>query len=159
MRVGQAWGSGSCNHKDICPLSEWLLTQRSCKGTGPSQHITQQDGSEQPQTLGLLHKSRDFPFLSSSTEPRGFVAVALPFLPVINLSCCLVARSCPTLCNPMELTPGVARLLCPWNLPGKNTGVSFHFLLQRIFLTLGLNPHLLVLYSLLLSHQGSPNLY
>ena len=33
-----------------------------------------------------------------------------------------------------------ARLLCPWNFPGKNTGVRCHFLLQGIFLTEGLNP-------------------
>ena len=32
---------------------------------------------------------------------------------------------------------------CPWDLPGKNTGVRCHFLLQGIFLTQGLNPHLL----------------
>ena len=36
-----------------------------------------------------------------------------------------------------------ARLLCPWDFPGKNTGVGSHFLLQRIFLTQGSNPHLL----------------
>ena len=30
-----------------------------------------------------------------------------------------------------------ARLLCPWDFPGKNTGVGSHFLLQRIFLTQG----------------------
>ena len=35
------------------------------------------------------------------------------------------------------------RLLCPWNFPGKNTGVSGHFLLQGIFPTQGLNLHLL----------------
>ena len=35
------------------------------------------------------------------------------------------------------------RLLCPQNLPGKNTGVGCHFLLQGIFLTQGLNPCLL----------------
>ena len=34
--------------------------------------------------------------------------------------------------------------LCPWNSPGKNTGVSCHFLLQGIFPTQGLNLHLLV---------------
>ena len=28
-----------------------------------------------------------------------------------------------------------ARLLCPWDFPGKNTGVGCHFLLQGIFLT------------------------
>ena len=37
------------------------------------------------------------------------------------------------------------RLLCPWDSPGKNTGVSCHFLLQRIFLTQGSNPCLLCL--------------
>ena len=36
----------------------------------------------------------------------------------------------PWLCEP-------ARLLCPWDSPGKNTGVSFHFLLQGIFLIQG----------------------
>ena len=34
------------------------------------------------------------------------------------------------------------RLLCPWNSPGKNTGVGCHFLLQGIFLIQGLNPGL-----------------
>ena len=50
------------------------------------------------------------------------------------------------------------RLLCPWNSPGKNTGVSSHFLLPRICPTQGSNPSLLhcrqILYHL--SHQGSP---
>ena len=32
-----------------------------------------------------------------------------------------------------------ARLLCPWDSPGKNIGVGCHFLLQGIFLTRGLN--------------------
>ena len=44
------------------------------------------------------------------------------------------------------------RLLCPWNFPGKNTGVGSHFLLQRIFPMQGSNPGLpncrLILYSL-----------
>ena len=37
----------------------------------------------------------------------------------------------------------LTRLLCPWNFPGKNTGVGCHSLLLRIFLTLGWNPHLM----------------
>ena len=37
----------------------------------------------------------------------------------------------------------LARLLSPWDFPGKNAGVGCHFLLQGIFLTQGLNPHLL----------------
>ena len=46
----------------------------------------------------------------------------------------------------------------PWDFPGKNPGVGFHFLLQRIFPTQGQNPHLLRWQadSLPLSYQGSP---
>ena len=39
----------------------------------------------------------------------------------------------------------IARLLCPWDSLGKNTGVDCHFLLQGIFPTQGLNLHLLCL--------------
>ena len=38
-----------------------------------------------------------------------------------------------------------ARLLCPWNFPGKNSGVGCHCLLQGIFPTQGSNLHLLCL--------------
>ena len=51
----------------------------------------------------------------------------------------LVAQSSPTLCNPMDH----ARILCPWDFPGKNTGVSCHFLLQVVFPTRVLNTHCL----------------
>ena len=49
-------------------------------------------------------------------------------------------------------------LLCPWDFPGKNTGVGCHFLLQKIFPTQGLNPGLPYCRQTLyrLSHQGSP---
>ena len=54
-----------------------------------------------------------------------------------------------------------ARLLCPGDSPGKNTGVGCYALLQGIFPTRGLNPGLLhckwILYQL--SHQGSPQYY
>ena len=35
------------------------------------------------------------------------------------------------------------RVLSPWDSPGKNTGVCCHALLQGVFPTQGLNPHLL----------------
>ena len=35
-----------------------------------------------------------------------------------------------------------ARLLCPQDFPGKNTGIDYHFLLQRIFASQGSNPRL-----------------
>ena len=40
--------------------------------------------------------------------------------------CCLVTKSCPTLLWPHGRYP--ARLLYPWDFPGKNTGVGCHFL-------------------------------
>ena len=39
------------------------------------------------------------------------------------------------------------RLLYPWDLPGKNTGVGCHFLLQGIFPTQGSNASLLQCFS------------
>ena len=53
----------------------------------------------------------------------------------------LAAQSCPTLCNPVDCSP--PRLLCPWDFPGKDTGVDCHFLLQGIFLAQGSNQGLL----------------
>ena len=51
-------------------------------------------------------------------------------------------------------------LLCPWNSPGKNTGVGIHSFLQGIFLTQGSNPGFLhcrqIFYCL--SHQGRVSL-
>ena len=51
--------------------------------------------------------------------------------------CCLVTKSCATLFWPHG--PSLARFLCPWDFPGKNTGVGWHFLLHGIFLTQGSN--------------------
>ena len=61
--------------------------------------------------------------------------------------------------QPHELYP--ARLLCPWDSTGKNTGVGCHALLQGIFLTQELNLHLLCLLywlvgSLTLIPPGKP---
>ena len=60
--------------------------------------------------------------------------------------------------GPRGLKP--ARLLCPWDFPGKNTGAGCHFLLQGVCLTQGSNPHLLHWQSdsSPRSHLGSPSL-
>ena len=73
---------------------------------------------------------------------------------------CVLSRSVETdSLRPHGLYP--ARLLCPWNFSGKNTGVGCHFLLQGIFPTWGLNPHFLhwQAVSLTLNHRGSPTEY
>ena len=46
----------------------------------------------------------------------------------MHCSCCLITQSCLILCNHHGLQP--TRLHCPWDFPGKNTGVGCHFLLQ-----------------------------
>jgi len=71
-------------------------------------------------------------------------------------SVCLVAQSCPTLCDPMDCSPPGSSV--HGDSPDKNTGVGCHALLQEIFPDQGLNPGLpqcrQTLYHL--SHQGSP---
>ena len=52
-----------------------------------------------------------------------------------------VTQLCLSLLWPHGLQP--TRLLCPLNVPGKNTEVGCHFLLQGIFLTQESNPHFL----------------
>ena len=68
----------------------------------------------------------------------------------------LVAQLCLILCDPMDCE--AQGLLCPWNSPGKNTGVGCHSLLQGIFpsqgSSLGLRHYRQILYCL--THQGSP---
>ena len=71
--------------------------------------------------------------------------------PLPDLSCHLAspATNMPVLRNsvasdslgPHGLQP--TRLLCPWDSPGKSTGVGCHVLLQGIFPTQGSNLHLL----------------
>ena len=80
-----------------------------------------------------------------------------PGKPIYRMCClCLVAQSCPTLCDPMDCSlPGSS---VHGDSLGKNTGVGCQALLQGIFLTQGLNPDIpqckWILYCL--SHQGSP---
>ena len=51
---------------------------------------------------------------------------------------CLVAQSCPTLCDPMDGSlPGSS---VHGDFPGKNTGVGCHALLQGIFSSQEIKP-------------------
>ena len=61
------------------------------------------------------------------------------YIYTVEYCCCLVSKSCLTLCDAMEPT----RLLCLWDSPGKNTGVGCCFFFQGIFLIQGPNPSLL----------------
>ena len=66
------------------------------------------------------------------------------FFPLYNALhvCCVLSRFIVSnSVQPYGLQP--TRLLCPWDSPGKNTGVGCDALLQGIFPTQGLNPCLL----------------
>ena len=68
---------------------------------------------------------------------------SLPFSDITKVETCMHAccmLSCLVMCDslwPYGLYP--TRLLCPWDSPGKNIGVGFHFLFQGIFPTQGSN--------------------
>ena len=75
---------------------------------------------------------------------------------LLKLGCAVLSHS--TVSDSLQLhEPQPTRLLCPWNSPGKNTGVGCHALLRGIFPTQALKPGLphcrWILYHL--SHQGS----
>ena len=81
---------------------------------------------------------------------------------LVHMRLCAQLLSRVQLLWPHGLEP--ASLLCPWDLPGKNTGVGCHFLFQGIFLTQGSNPSLLCPLhrqadSLPMSHLGNPLVY
>ena len=67
---------------------------------------------------------------------------ALSGLLVLKHCTCSVAKSGPTLCDPMDCS--LPDFSVHGIFPGKNTGVGCHFLLQGIFVTPGSNPQLCV---------------
>ena len=68
--------------------------------------------------------------LPSSTDPIKWVVCVGSVLSVVSDSL-----------QPYGLQ--LSRFLCPWDSPGKNIGVSCHFLLQGILPIQGLNPRLM----------------
>ena len=84
----------------------------------------------------------------SCTDISSFLILHFSFFTNLSMSCFTILALAMCLALPNSLQPHglqLARLLCPQNSPGKNSGVGCHFLLQGIFLTQGLNPHLLCL--------------
>ena len=70
--------------------------------------------------------------LTSPALPGGFFTISLTWEAQFQNAAAAAAakwlQSCPTLCDPIDGKP--TRLPCPWDSPGKNTGVDCHFLLQ-----------------------------
>ena len=100
--------------------------------------------------LSQQHFYRCFIFLmkTSALSKLGPEACCTSTLEVLA---CSVAQLCRTL-QPHGQLP--SRLHCPWDFPGKNTGVGCHALLHGIFPDQGSHLHWQA-DSLPLSHQGS----
>ena len=88
--------------------------------------------------------SCDLPYATGESEMKVF------------FSCVRVFATPRTVTCQAPLSMGFARLFCPWDLPGKNTGVGCHALLQGLS-TQGTNLGLLQCRQILyhLSHQGN----
>ena len=117
-------------------MALWI-NSRSCThenlGAVPSLHMLTSKSSS------LSEKKRTeysplFSLLGMLT--RSLLAPSLELSPGMR-ACSVVSDSL----RPHGLWP--SGLLYPWAFIGKNTGVGCHFLLQGIFPTQGLNPHLL----------------
>ena len=130
-------------------INRWILYHWSHQESqNNSWMITQLIGGRtRIQTLALYIASVTPTYDFCSRQPAWFVSTTHVGLESESE----VAQSCPTLCDPMDCSlPGSsvhgifqARvLLCPWDFPGKSTGVDCHFLLQGIFPTQGFNPGL-----------------
>ena len=69
-----------------------------------------------PTPGGLPHSEIESEYPASSVLAGGFFTTAAAAAKSL--------QSCPTLCNPIRRQP--TRLCCPWDSPGKNTGVGCH---------------------------------
>ena len=124
-------------------LAEWIQKQDPYICCLQEAHLKTRD------TYRLKVKSWKKIFHTNGDEKKAEVAILIPDkVKVMLLS--LVG---------LFVTPWttVYQVLPSLDSPGKNTGVGFHFLLQEIFPTQGLNPNLPHCSQMLycLSHQGS----
>ena len=133
-------------HCVVCGSSFWVL-HKSTDLVGPAFCAFPCPSSSAARSLtGTLSLGALSPpwFQPVSACPSRVIALLNCLsLIILTATCrvlCLVAQSCPTL-QPRGSQP--ARLCCPWDSPGKNTGVGCHAFLQGIFPTQGSNLRLL----------------
>ena len=110
----------------LCIAGRFFTTEPPGKPKGMTCLSAYLDGSLYCSFLSHLKHSRN---------PRFYYKSKILFVVVVSrsvLSDSLRVR---------ELSP--ARPLCPWDFPGKNTGMGCHFLLQGISPPQGWNPRLL----------------
>ena len=160
MRRGQKWGPKHMESRSVhCPrvfsdlLTPWRRKwqptpvflpgesqgQRSlvgCRLWGRTELDMTETAQQQQQLTPEIRKASR----GDKEAPNDILLLTLRFS-LAHFYCCLVIKPRPVLLQPHELQP--TRLLCPWDFPGKNSGVGCHFLLQGIFLTQDSNTCLL----------------
>ena len=129
-------GSREASAGSLGPLQTWALP-----GGGPTSDL-----NPVSQSLHLVSRQNVLRCPPLNDRHTLHPKVMFMFLKSLHASfaismrlCCVDAKwlqSCPTL-RPHGLQP--ARLLCPWDSPGKSPGMGHYALLQGIFLTQGLN--------------------
>ena len=134
---------GSAGKESACNLGNLGLI--------PGLGICPGEGKGYPLQCSGLENSMDC-IVHGITKSRTWSNSLTHRKPVTKWYACIHAQSlqlCSTLCDPVDGSPPGSSHQRFWDLwcirdsPGKNTGVGCHSLLQGIFLTQGLNPHLL----------------
>ena len=114
---------GTISSKKVTMMMSQLRISSNHKKVGESMKDSSLAPSKGARSCWYL----DFVLIASRTRTIHFCC----FKPLC--CCCLIAKSCPTLCKPMDCTlPGSS---IHGNFPGKNTVVGCHFHLQRSFPT------------------------
>ena len=121
-------------------------------------HCVSFPSSQDRETVGIpFHISAKMKILTKRMPHNSFLYT--------DTETCIFSKQCPKKKNPLQYGhrtsslkvtsvvsdslqpygPQPARLLCPWDSPGKNTGMGGHAILQGIFLTQGSNQYFLSL--------------
>ena len=143
----------SCEHTfpSLFPSLPYMSFQGPPPRSTPGTHILFSEaaaGATQTQVFGqhprgLVQPSHPSAFRHGWSQGVGEVSMSIwgreerlaEFVPREGLALEVVSNR-----NSILTSLTQTRLLCPWNSPGKNTGLDSHSLLQGIFPTQGLNP-------------------
>ena len=140
------WGSpsGSDCKESACNAGDLASIPGSCRTLGEGNgYPFQYSCLENP--MGKRSLEGYSPWVVESDADWATNTQSLMWEGLIQSVVLVLSRSnCLTLFDSKDCR-SLARLLCPWHFPGKNTGVGYCFLLQRIFPTHGPNLHLLCL--------------
>ena len=135
----------SCAGLEIPKVNAWGKQNQRGKGRG-SRRAGKEDGNSRERKRGTLLPyaviSRDNKVHTDSLPTEDLKTFSSSVPPSLSL-CAQSLQPCLTLCNPRDRTPPGSSVR--GTLPGKNTGVDGHALLQGIFWTQGLNLHILCL--------------